>query len=194
LVQKNDPRLIQAICQGQAPRPVEAWPMDAQRIGLKPIIRRVWAKRGQRPIGRVYPRYQWLSVYSFVQPSTGHSFWLLMPTVSVAAFTAALTAFAECVGAGPDKLVILLVDRAGWPTSPHVQPPAELWLHFLPAYSPELQPAEHLWALSAAPLVNQPFDGLYPLEAVQAQRCTDLQDQPDLIRSTTTCHWWPHCA
>ena len=54
--------------QGQAPRQVEAWTMDEHRIGLKPIIRRVWAKRGQRPIVKVYPRYQWLYVYSFIQP------------------------------------------------------------------------------------------------------------------------------
>ena len=168
--------------------------MDEQRIGLKPIIRRVWAKRGQRPIVRVYPRYQWLSVYSFVQPSTGRTFWLLMPTVSVAAFSAALPAFAEFVGAGPDKVVILQVDRAGGHTSPHVQVPSDLWLHFWPAYSPELQPAEHLWALSDAPLVNHPFVSLQDLAEVQADRCNTLQNQPNLIRSTANFHGWPQWA
>lgn len=168
--------------------------MDEHRIGLKPIIRRVWAKRGQRPTVLVYPRYQWLYVYAFVQPTTGRTFWLLMPSVSVDAFEAALAAFADFVGAGHDKLVRLLVDCAGWHTSPRLQRPPNLSLYFLPPYSPELQPAEHLWALSDAPLVNQYFQNLDQLEDVQAQRCNWLQDHPDIVRSTTNFHWWPQCA
>lgn len=168
--------------------------MDEHRIGLKPIVRRLWAKRGQRPTVIVYPRYQWLYVYAFVQPTTGRTFWLLMPIVSIAAFSAALTASAEFVGTGPDKLVMLLLDRAGWHTSPHVQRPANVSLHFLPAYSPELQPAEHLWAFSDAPLVNTCFQSLDDLQEIQAQRCNWLQDRPEIIRSATNFHWWPQCA
>ncbi|MBD2097694.1 hypothetical protein H6F90_21595 [Trichocoleus sp. FACHB-591] len=37
---------------------IEAWAMDEHRLGLKPIQRRVWAKRGQRPIALVQHRYQ----------------------------------------------------------------------------------------------------------------------------------------
>jgi hypothetical protein len=173
---------------------VEAWTMDEHRIGLKPILRRMWAKRGQRPTVTVYPRYQWLYVYAFVQPTTGRTFWLLMPSVSVAAFEAALLAFADFVGAGPNKRISLLLDCAGWHTSPRLRRPAYLSLYFLPPYSPELQPAEHLWALSDTPLANQCFQNLDQLEEVQAQRCNHLQDHPDLVRSATNFHWWPQCA
>src|SRR4051794_40460412 len=31
-------------------KPVEVWATDEHRIGLKPILRRVWAPKGQRPI------------------------------------------------------------------------------------------------------------------------------------------------
>ncbi len=37
----------------------ELWAMDEHRIGLKPILRRTWAKRGQRPVVLVHHRYQW---------------------------------------------------------------------------------------------------------------------------------------
>ena len=168
--------------------------MDEHRIGLKPIVRRVWAKRGQRPIVLVQPRYEWLYVYAFVQPTTGRTFWLLMPTVSVDAFNVALLEFAQFAGAGPDKLITLLVDRAGWHTSPQVQAPPDIRFYYLPPYSPELQPAEHLWALSDAPLVNACFQNLDQLETLQAERCLWLQDHPDLVHSTANFHWWPQCA
>ena len=131
--------------------------MDEHRLGLKPVIRRVWASPGYRPTAMVHHRYEWLYLYGFVQPTTGQNFWLLLPTVSIAAFNLALQEFAAFVRPGPDKLVRLLVDRAGWHTSPSVIQPPAMRLLFQPAYSPELQPAEHIWRLSDQPLLNRYF-------------------------------------
>jgi len=39
---------------------VEVWGMDEHRLGLKPIIRRVWVGYGEQPIANVNWRYQWL--------------------------------------------------------------------------------------------------------------------------------------
>ena len=90
------------------------WAQDEARIGLKPVLRRTWARRGSRPVARQHPRYQWLYVYTFVRPDTGDTFWLLLPTVSTEAFSIALREFAEAVGVGPDHHVLLVLDRAGW--------------------------------------------------------------------------------
>ena len=65
--------------------------MDEHRVGLQPILRRVWAPQGQRPTAPVHPRYEWLYVYGFVQPATGAAEFLLLPMVSVDAFGVALT-------------------------------------------------------------------------------------------------------
>lgn len=48
-----------------------------------------------------------------MQPSSGRTWWLLLPTVSVAAFTHALAECAQAVGAGHDKPSLLVLDRAG---------------------------------------------------------------------------------
>jgi transposase len=64
-------------------------------------------------------------------------------------------------------------------------------LLFLPAYSPELQPAEHLWPLTNTALINRHFASIEDLEDAQAARCVALQEQPDLVRSTTCFSWWP---
>jgi transposase len=62
---------------------------------------------------------------------------------------------------------------------------------FLPPYSPELQPAEHLWSLTNAPLINRHFASIEELEDVQWEDCAALQRQPERIRSTTLFPWWP---
>ena len=168
--------------------------MDEHRIGLKPLRRRCWAGPGRRPIIPVEHRYAWLYVYGFVHPASGRTFWLLMPTVSLPAFSAALHTFATFAQVDSAAEIRLLVDRAGWHTSPKVDLPEGVRLWFLPPYSPELQPAEHLWSLTDLPLTNRHFDSLDQLEAVQGERCNWLQDHPELVRSTTCFHWWPAYA
>jgi hypothetical protein len=170
---------------------VEVWAMDEHRVGLQPILRRVWAPKGQRPVATVRPRYEWLYVYAFVRPATGDTYWLLLPTVSAAAFTLALRQFAQAVGAGGDKRIALVLDGAGWHGGRAVVVPDGLHLVTLPPYSPELQPAERLWPLSDAPLVNRHFADLGALEEAQAERCRALRAQPEVIRAHTRFHWWP---
>ncbi len=111
--------------------------------------------------------------------------------VSTALFSAELTAFAAAVGAGPRKQIVLVLDCAGWHTSPKLTVPAHVHLVVLPPHSPELNPAEHLWPLSDTPLVNQHFATLDDLEEAQMRRCAVLEHRPELVRSTACFHWWP---
>jgi hypothetical protein len=64
-------------------------------------------------------------------------------------------------------------------------------LLFLPAYGPELQPAEHLWSLSDQVLVNRRFAALADLKAVLAPRLAHLTTRTEQIRSLTLFNWWP---
>jgi transposase len=170
---------------------VELWASDEHRIGLKPILRKVWAFPGQRPIAPVHHRYQWRYLVAFVHPATGRTVWHLATGVSIDLFSAELAAFAAAAGAGPNKQVVLVLDRAGWHASPKVRVPEHVHLLFLPAHSPELNPAEHLWILSDTALVNQHFATLDDLEEAQMVRCAALQERRDLVRSTTCFYWWP---
>ena len=165
--------------------------MDEHRLGLKPVLRRVWATRGHRPVVRVHHRYQWLYVYCFVRPTTGESCWLLLPTVTAAAFSAALAHFAEQVRAGPTKQVLLVLDRAGYHTATMVRVPPGIELVWLPPASPELQPAERLWPLTNEAVANRLFADLNERETVLAQRWAMRAQQPALLRAHTHYHWWP---
>ena len=127
---------------------------DEHRLGLKPVLRSVWAPRGERPVALGHHRFQWLYVTAFVGPATGETVWYLTDTVSKPLFAGLLAAFAREVGAGPHKRVVLLLDNAGWHTLTNLAVPDGLRLVYLPPYSPELQPAETLWTLVDEPVVN----------------------------------------
>jgi transposase len=173
---------------------VSLWAQDEHRLGLKPVIRRVWALRGRQPLVLVRPRYQWLYVVSFVEPETGATFWLLLPTVSSASFQQALAAFAQHVGAGPDHQVVLVLDQAGWHRSRQLVVPEGLHLVFLPAYSPELQPAERLWSVVDESIANRGFATLDELAEVLVARCQRLRTLREAVRGRTCFHWWPRLA
>src|SRR3954464_14191417 len=144
-------KLEQAVAAARAQHPdtpIEVWATDEHRIGLKPILRRVWAPKGQRPIALGHHRYKWLYVTAFVQPTSGETFWgetfwYVSNGVSKPFFAALLALFAREAGAGRDRIIVLGLDSAGWHTEPNLVVPDGIRLAYLPPYSPELQPAEH---------------------------------------------------
>jgi hypothetical protein len=93
-----------AALAGEAARrrgaPVAVWATDEHRVGPKPIVRRVWAPRGERPTALGHPRCAWLYVTAFVQPATGGTFWHLSDGVSKPFFAELLALFAREAGAG----------------------------------------------------------------------------------------------
>jgi transposase len=158
---------------------------------LKPILHKVWCFDGKRPLAPVQHRYDWRYLVGFVHPASGRSIFHLATSVSIPLFEAELAAFATAVGASPTKQIVLILDRAGWHSTQRLRVPDHVHLLFLPPYSPELQPAEHLWPLTNTALFNRHFATIDDLEDAQAARCVALQARPDLIRSTTLFHWWP---
>jgi hypothetical protein len=107
--------------------------IDEHRIGLKPLLRRVWAPIGQRPIAPVRPRFAWRYLVGFVHPASGRTPFHLATSVSIPLFEVELAAFARAVGASLAKQIVLVLDRAGWHTSLRVRVPEHLHLLFLPA-------------------------------------------------------------
>jgi hypothetical protein len=69
---------------------VQLWAQDEARLGLKPVIRRVWAPVGKRPVARFKRGYKWTYLYGFVRPESGQVYWLIVPTVNVKLFSMVL--------------------------------------------------------------------------------------------------------
>jgi transposase len=94
--------------------------------------------------------------------------------------------------AGKPKIILLVMDRAGWHRSERVVLPSGIYVEYLPPYSPELQPAERLWSVADEPLVNKSFDKIQDLEAVLEERCQILSTtMTEPIKNLTNYYWWP---
>lgn len=173
-------------------RHVQLWIQDEGRFGLKPILKRTWALKGQRPVIPQRRRYQWLYAYVFVQPRTGASEFLLLPSVNVASMNVALASFSQAVDPLHRAIIVLVLDRAGWHMSKDVRVPSNIVLVPLPPYTPELSPAEPMMNKLKQPLANKCLSSLEELEAVLSKECVRLQANPAEVRSLTSFPWVRH--
>ena len=83
----------------------------------------------------------------------------------------------------------IIQDNARWHRSEKLEVPDGIMLDFLPAYSPELQPAERLWSLVDEPLVNEYFETIEELEEILITRCQYLETMTNEIKNLTNYHW-----
>jgi DDE superfamily endonuclease len=176
-------RRVRALRKQYPTKVVELWTEDETRLGLKPITRRVWALKGERPIANGQARYQWLYVYGFAEPKTGKLFRVFLPRVKTRLMSQALLQFAARADPYRKKLLVLVVDNAGWHVSKKLEIPKNVVLHRLPPCTPELQPIETLWPLVREAVANRRFHDVGHLKNVVRRRCDYLAQNPDLVRS-----------
>lgn len=168
---------------------IEVHYLDEARLGLKPILRRVWAKRGSRPTGALTPGYEWLWLYAAVHPPSGRVFWLILPFLNASMTQLFLDLFAQEIPVGHQAVLVL--DGSGAHTAACLSVPERVKLVFLPPYSPELQPAERLWPLVREGLANRGFQDLDELQGVTCARCETLSERPELVSALTTYEGYP---
>ena len=82
-----------------------------------------------------------------------------------------LTLFAREASAGRDRIIVLVLDNAGWHSPSGLAVPEGIRLIHLPPYTPELQPAETLGGHVDEPIANRHFDTLADLDAAVARQC-----------------------
>lgn len=156
---------------------------------LQPTVRRTWAPRGQTPIHRSWDRRDRLSAISAITVSPrrrrlGLYFDILDHNVKSEDFEAFVDRLLRRVG----RPVILVIDRysvhRGAARRLLARHPKRLWVEWLPAYAPELNPDEQVWNHTKfADLANfVPDDALHLGRAVAAS-LRRLRGQQRLLRS-----------
>jgi putative transposase len=115
---------------------------DERCFGRISIPRRCWAPLHMRPrVARQIVR-EYVYVYSAVAPSIGKILSLLLPRAD----TAMMNLFLEHVSQElSEYFIVMQVDRAGWHDTEELIIPENIRLILQPAYSPELNPVEHVW-------------------------------------------------
>lgn len=115
---------------------------DEGRFGLKTELGKQWGKKGHVLHQRVSQSYQNFYTYSAVSPVSGLSFSLFLPWVNTEMMSLYLLQLSQ---AHPKKKFLIIWDGAGWHRSHTLNLPENIRVHFLPPYSPELNPVERLW-------------------------------------------------
>jgi transposase len=86
---------------------------------------------------------------------------------------------------------VLVMDRAGWHKSRRLAAPENITILLLPAYSPELNPVERLWAhLRSHHLSNRAYENHHYLLDAGAEARRQLT--PELLRSVCACDYTTH--
>jgi transposase len=165
------------------------WAEDEARLGLKPIARRVWSLRGRRPRSGGRTRYDWLYVYAFARPATGQTLCVILPRVNAERMGEALAGFAAHADPGGRKVLLVLVDRAGWHVARRLAVPPNVVLHYLPPCTPELQPVEALWPLVREAVANRSVGRIDRLRAILRARLGYLARNPGIVRRVVGFHW-----
>lgn len=160
---------------------------DEGRFGRMSIPRRAWAPPGVRPRAPHQMVREYTYVFAAIAPAEGKLTAFVLPTAN----TAMMQLFLEHVShTFADYFIVMQVDRAGWHGTKALVIPENIRLISQPAYSPELNPVEHLWEelrekrlshLALASLdevIEKVCDGLKVLEA-----------DPERLRSMTC---FPH--
>ena len=135
---------------------------DEGRFGLLGAPRRCWAPRGTRPGVGARLQRKYIDAFSAVSPHDGVMDSLVLPWANAQAMSLFL---AEVALRDDEEFVLMVMDQAGWHLAGELAVPKNMRLLFLPPYSPELTPAEHLWkALREDCFANHVFADLDAVE------------------------------
>lgn len=165
---------------------VRVFVSDEARIGQKGTLTRVWAPTGSRPTLVRQCEYDWLYLWAAVDPMTGDSIAMITPTVN----TELMQRFIDGLSGHlkDHEYAVLVLDNAGWHHARALVWPRNVTPMYLPAYSPELNPAENVWQfLRSHQLSNQVFEN-YESMLRRADAAWSTLD-PARLRSLCRCPW-----
>ena len=116
---------------------------------------------------------------------------LMTTLVLPSADTAMMNLFLEHVSQTfADFFLVIQVDQAGWHHAKTLMIPENIRLLAQPAYSPEVNPVEHLWEeLREKYLHNKVFASLDPLVELLCDGLNELTAAPERLRSMM---FFPH--
>jgi hypothetical protein len=126
-------------------------------------------------------------VFAAVAPAEGKMTSLILPTAN----TAMMQLFLEHASRTfAEYFIVMQVDRAGWHGAKALVVPDNIRLIPQPAYSPELNPVEHLWEeLREKQLPNLALPSLDGVVDRVCDGLRQLEADPERLRSMT---YFPH--
>ena len=164
---------------------------DEARFGRINSPHRCWVK-GKRPYVFCQIVREYTYAYAAVCPFDGTMVSLVIPFVTADAMSFFLE---EVSRRHSDKTILIFLDQAGWHRSKELKIPQNIKLLPLPAYSPELNPTEHVWdELREKWFHNLTFNSIGAVEDRLVDGLNSLENSPSIIRSLTSFDWIISCV
>lgn len=160
---------------------------DESAFGRISDRRRCWAPMHERPIVGQQVIREFIYAIAAICPENGQITSLVMPWVDTEVMSIFLTHVSIEF---KDAYCLMFLDGAGWHTAKGVRVPKNIALSFLPSYSPELNPVEHIWEhLRENYFGNKPFDSLDEVEDALCSALHTIGEDYELVSSLTYFDW-----
>lgn len=118
---------------------------------------RALTAKGIKPICPYQQVFKSTYLFGAFSPVNGTKFLLEMPFCNAPCFQIFLDEFSQ---QNPLEFKIIVLDNGAFHKAKSLKIPSNIYLIFLPPYSPELNPAEKMWAAIKRNFTNQFFDSL----------------------------------
>jgi transposase len=130
---------------------------DESRFGLKTHIGRCLTARGVKPIVKYQHAFKNTYLYGSFSPINGDSFVYEIEGTTSEIFYKYIIEFSKYK---PNELKIIIIDNAGFHSLSKYNIPENIVFVRIPAYSPELNHSEKIWAYIKQSYKNRVFENL----------------------------------
>jgi len=160
---------------------------DEGRFGRINTPCRCWAPRGIRPNVPNQIVREYTHAFVAISPHNGGMDSLILPQVNEQTMSIFLR---EVSNRHPDDFILMVMDGAGWHRAKALIVPENMALIFLPPYSPELNPVEHVWEhIRENGFRNKAFNSIDAVEDQLMQSLQTLENDPASVASMTGFPW-----
>lgn len=182
------PTVVDEVAQAHPDEKLEVYFGDETRFGQQGILVRQWSEVGNRPTRERQIEYKNAWIFGAVNPRTGDHHGIVTTHAATDFMQMFIDSFSSSLGLGVHAL--LVVDNAAWHHSSSLAIPSNVTLHFLPPYSPELNPSERLWKFMKSKfLCNQLYQDVEEIIETGVDAWRKLSTE--IVKSVCACNFIP---
>jgi transposase len=169
-------------------RPLKLFFEDEGRFGRTNNVSRCWGEKGIRARVSKQIVRQYTYAYVSVCPETGESHALVMGGSTTEIMNYYLKDLSEVYR---KYRIILCTDNAGWHVSKGLIVPDNIAFMYLPPYSPQLNPVEHIWAYikENKGFNNKIFNSIEDVVDRLAEALNEMEKEKETIKSLCNFYW-----
>lgn len=169
-------------------RPIKLFFEDEGRFGRSNNVSKCWSPKGYRAKVKKQIVRQYTYGYASICPETGESHSLVLSGSNTDTMNYYLDDLSIVY---KNYRIILCADNAGWHVSTGLKIPDNIVFLYLPPYSPQLNPVEHLWDYirEKKGFNNRIMNSIEEVIDTLADALHQIEDEKPIIKSMCNFSW-----